>query len=126
MTVLLGCQKNHTTTSVKEELSESTGQIQTEQNEIEVENGDWQISHEKREFEIQLMASGNYKSIEKEQKSLSQRGFQAKIVPVLHNGQTMYRLRLTERFTYQEAKAMALLLENEVKTIQKVWIQKVL
>jgi hypothetical protein len=123
MSILLGCnQKEHTTQFQRE----SRDTLLITEPEIITEEISAPVFIEKKEYEIQLMASQNLTAIEKEKQKFLQAGYVTKIVPKRSNGKTFYRLRLEELFTKDEAFAKAKTIENDFQTIQKAWIQKML
>lgn len=73
-------------------------------------------------FEIQLLASSNYKAMLNHQKNLNKAGYPAKILKVVINGKTIYRLRLQKRYTQADATAIGRKLIKET-SFKDFWLQ---
>ena len=73
-------------------------------------------------FEIQLLASSNYKGITAKKQYLEKKGYPAKILKVIINGKTIYRLRLQERFSEEKAITIGKKLVATT-TFKDFWLQ---
>ena len=73
-------------------------------------------------YEIQLLASSNFKSITNKRKFLEKAGFPTKVYKVIINGKTIYRLRLKQHFTKEEALEAGKKLVAETE-FENYWLQ---
>lgn len=73
-------------------------------------------------YEIQLLASSNFRSITDKRKILEKAGFPTKIYKVIINGKTIYRLRLKQHFTKEEAIEAGKKLTAETE-FKNYWLQ---
>ena len=76
-------------------------------------------------FELQLVAVRVYSRIEIEQEKLARYGFDTFITTTIKDGETFYRLRLDDIYTYLEAKELGEKLKKQFSSIHEYWIQKV-
>ena len=79
----------------------------------------------KKVFELQIVAIRDYSRIEIEQNKLARYGYNTLITTTLKDGETFYRLRLDDLYTYSEAFAMGEKLKEQFSSIHEYWIQKV-
>ena len=76
-------------------------------------------------FELQLVAVRDYARIEAEQNKLARYGYNTFITTTVKGGDTYYRLRLDDLYTYSEAFALGEKLKEQFFSIHEYWIQKV-
>ncbi|NQV19001.1 MAG: SPOR domain-containing protein [Armatimonadetes bacterium] len=79
----------------------------------------------KKVFELQLVAVRDYARIEAEQNKLARYGYNTFITTTVKGGDTYYRLRLDDLYTYSEAFALGEKLKKQFSSINEYWIQKV-
>ena len=79
----------------------------------------------KKVFELQLVAVRDYARIEAEQNKLARNGYNTFITTTVKDGETFYRLRLDDLYTYSEAFALGEKLKEQFFSIHEYWIQKV-
>jgi len=79
----------------------------------------------KKVFELQLVAVRDYARIEAEQNKLARYGYNTFITTTVKDGETFYRLRLDDLYTYSEANALGEKLKEQFFSIHEYWIQKV-
>ncbi len=75
-----------------------------------------------KEYEIQLMASSNYKSINSQKKYLDKLGYPAKLLEANIKGKTIYRLRLKKRYSKKEALSVGKKIVDST-TFNDFWLQ---
>ncbi len=78
----------------------------------------------KKVFELQLVAVRDYSRIEAEQNKLARYGYNTFITTTVKDGETFYRLRLDDLYTYSEAFALGEKLKGQFSSIHEYWIQK--
>ena len=79
----------------------------------------------KKVFELQIVAIRDYSRIEIEQNNLARYGYNTLITTTIKGGETFYRLRLDDLYTYSEAFAVGEKLKEQFSSIHEYWIQKV-
>ena len=127
MMILIGCNKQGTQlTGSNENISE----ISTDSEKIVLQEDTKTESEskpieEKKEYELQIMASKNIEKTLMEKEKFEKYGFQIKMVKKIIGNDTFYRIRLNELFTLSDAKEIAEMLEKEFNLKQKIWIQKI-
>jgi len=116
------------TTPAQETVSEESGEIsQPEKTSIEEEQKIQPETTLKGEkvFELQLVAVRDYARIEAEQNKLAHNGYNTLITTTVKDGETFYRLRLDDLYTYADAFALGEKLKEQFFSIHEYWIQKV-
>lgn len=73
-------------------------------------------------FEVQLLANTKYDVVADRKRELENKGYPAKILTVLINGKTYYRLRLADSFTKSEAQNVGEDLKKKVAFVKDFWI----
>ena len=79
----------------------------------------------KKVFELQIVAVRDYSRIELEQNKLARYGYNTLITTTVKDGDTFYRLRLDDLYTYSEATALGEKLKEQFSSIHEYWVQKV-
>ena len=75
-----------------------------------------------KNFEIQILASSDYDAIIRHQEYLDKQGFPNKVLKLVVDGKTIYRLRLQERLNQSEAVALGKKLISETY-FKDFWLQ---
>ncbi|MFO7896235.1 MAG: SPOR domain-containing protein [Candidatus Cloacimonadales bacterium] len=108
-----------TTEAAPQEVAASQPQSQTAEKPKARESS---VDLESKKFEIQLLASSDFDAINKHQEYLDKQGFPAKILKIVIDGKTIYRLRLQERLNLAQATALGKRLISETY-FQDFWLQ---
>jgi len=114
------------TTPAQETVSDETGEeIQSEVTLKEEEIQPETVLKGEKVFELQLVAVRDYARIEAEQNKLAHNGYNTLITTTVKDGETFYRLRLDDLYTYADAFALGEKLKEQFFSIHEYWIQKV-
>ena len=113
---------------VEEKVTIETEEIEepiTKKIEKEPEQIQEQPKREEKVYELQIVASKNYASIELEKNKLELYGYKTKITTHKKDGFTFYRLRLDDFYTHSEATSLGEKLKEQFPSINEYWVQKV-
>ncbi len=77
-----------------------------------------------KDFEIQLLANTKLDLVENRKRDLERQGYKAKILTVVINGTTYYRLRLADSYTQAQAKEIGEELKKKISFVQDYWVVK--
>ncbi|HPR17778.1 MAG TPA: SPOR domain-containing protein [Candidatus Cloacimonadota bacterium] len=75
-------------------------------------------------YEIQLLANTKRDLVESRKQDLEKKGYQAKILSVVVNGTTYYRLRLADSYSQEEAQDIGNQLKKKVSFVKDYWVVK--
>lgn len=75
-------------------------------------------------YEIQLLANTKLDLVEKRKRDLESRGYKAKILSVVINGTTYYRLRLADSYSKDQADDIGKKVKRDVAFINDFWVVK--
>ena len=75
-------------------------------------------------YEIQLLANTKLETVEKRKKELDNLGYSAKILSVVVNGTTFYRLRLSDSYSQSDARDIGEILKKNVDFVKDYWVVK--
>jgi cell division septation protein DedD len=81
--------------------------------------------HGPKEYEVQLLSLQDHSRVLLQQEILKNHGYETKILETYKDGQLLYRLRLKERYTQEEATALGEEIKSKFSAITNYWVQKV-
>jgi cell division septation protein DedD len=78
-----------------------------------------------RDYEVQLLSLKDHSRVLLQQEILKNHGYETKILETYKDGQLLYRLRLKERYTKEEATVLGEEIKAKFSAITSYWVQKV-